>query len=86
MLSANSDHEQVTILALTEAELEGISGGWGHGCGQEYTSCGDNQRLAFRGGDNFGFRMSERFDFRSNDNFSYRSSERSSFGDNSNCW
>lgn len=42
MISANSENEQNTI-ALTQTELEGIHGGWGHGgwgsdCGYGYGS------------------------------------------------
>ena len=32
MISANSENEQATVITLTETELEGIYGGWGHGC------------------------------------------------------
>lgn len=69
MISANSENEQATILTLTEAELEGIYGGWNKGCDQESDSCGsNNDRLGFRGGNSFGFRSSEHFSFRSNNN------------------
>jgi hypothetical protein len=65
MISANSDHEQATIFNLTETELEGIYGGWGHHGGRGHEN-------DFRGGDRFDFRGGDRFDFRGGDRFGFR--------------
>jgi|SwirhirootsSR2_FD_contig_41_9478203_length_413_multi_3_in_0_out_0_1 hypothetical protein len=73
MISANSENEQATVITLTETELEGIYGGWGHHYYEErFNDCGDNERFSFRGdfcgGDRFDFRGGDRFSFRGDDN------------------
>jgi|SwirhirootsSR1_FD_contig_21_9240445_length_403_multi_6_in_0_out_0_1 hypothetical protein len=39
MISANSENEQATVISLTETELEGIYGGWGHDCYRRDDDC-----------------------------------------------
>jgi hypothetical protein len=40
MISAHSENEQATTITLTQTELEGIYGGWGHDCGDRSDYCG----------------------------------------------
>lgn len=43
MFSAHSENEQATTITLTETELEGIYGGWGHqDCGDQNYCGGEN--------------------------------------------
>ena len=68
MINASSEKNQVTILELTDQELEGIRGGWHHDSGCHESDRED--RHSFENGD-------RRDSFNSDERFSFRESFRS---------
>jgi hypothetical protein len=63
MINASSEKDQVTILELTDQELEGIRGGWHHDSGRHESH--HEGRDSFRHNDTRdSFNSDERFSFR----------------------
>jgi len=70
MINASSK-DQVTILELTDQELEGIRGGWHHDS-DRHESDREDRRFGFNDRRDF----SERFSFRESFRFSHRDCDR----------